>query len=187
MGGKGSGGKRKNTPPLPTSDKALMVDPGDNAKYIANNLEIMNLPDIDLTDIEQVQNRLQEYFEIRFRQDMKPTVSGLAMALGMNRRMLWAIVNDQSTGSAGYKKANLVPEVAHAIKKAYAFMELQWEDYMQNGKINPVSGIFLGKNNYGYQDKQEVVLTPNQNLGDEQNAEQLTEKYLDSVVIDEDE
>lgn len=33
---------------------------------------------------------------------------------------------------------------------------------MQNGKINPVAGIFLGKNNYGYQDKTEYVITPNQ-------------------------
>jgi hypothetical protein len=34
---------------------------------------------------------------------------------------------------------------------------------MQNGKINPVAGIFLGKNMFGgsYSDKQEVVLTPN--------------------------
>ena len=34
--------------------------------------------------------------------------------------------------------------------------------YMQNGKINPVSAIFLAKNNFGYADKQEYVLTPNQ-------------------------
>jgi hypothetical protein len=32
---------------------------------------------------------------------------------------------------------------------------------MANGKINPVSGIFLGKNNFGYQDEQEYVVTPN--------------------------
>jgi hypothetical protein len=42
-------------------------------------------------------------------------------------------------------------------------MENLWENYMQNGKINPVSGIFLGKNNFGYQDKQEMVITPNTN------------------------
>ena len=40
-------------------------------------------------------------------------------------------------------------------------LEALWEDYMQNGKINPVSGIFLGKNNFGYLDKQEYVVTPN--------------------------
>ena len=27
--------------------------------------------------------------------------------------------------------------------------------------MNPVAGIFLGKNQWGYQDKQEYVLTPN--------------------------
>lgn len=186
MGGKGSGGKRKNTPPPPGTERDLIVDPGDNARYILNNLEIMNLPDIDIDNAEQVRDRIQEYFAIRVRQDMKPTVSGLAMALGMNRRALWAITHDQPLNGQGYRK-QLKPEVSVMVKKAYEFMEQQWEDYMQNGKINPVSGIFLGKNNYGYQDKQEVVLTPNQNLGDEQNAEQLTEKYLDSVVIDEDE
>jgi hypothetical protein len=40
-------------------------------------------------------------------------------------------------------------------------LEELWESYMQNGKINPVSGIFLGKNNFGYQDKQDLVVTPN--------------------------
>ena len=46
--------------------------------------------------------------------------------------------------------------------RLYDMLEALWEDYMMNGKINPVSGIFLGKNHFGYQDKQEYVLTPNQ-------------------------
>jgi len=54
--------------------------------------------------------------------------------------------------------------------------------YMQNGKINPVAGIFLMKNNMGYADKQEVVLTPNQQLGDQVPAEDLEKKYLEDVV-----
>ena len=37
---------------------------------------------------------------------------------------------------------------------------------MQTGKINPVSGIFLGKNNYGYRDQVEHVVTPNVNDSD---------------------
>lgn len=31
---------------------------------------------------------------------------------------------------------------------------------MLNGKINPVAGIFLGKNNFGYTDKQELEVKP---------------------------
>ncbi len=60
-------------------------------------------------------------------------------------------------------------------------------DYMQNGKINPVSGIFLMKNHFGYTDKQEVVVTPNNPLGEKQETEEIKQRYLDNVVVDEDE
>jgi hypothetical protein len=64
-------------------------------------------------------------------------------------------------------------------------MELLWENYMQNGKINPVSGIFLGKNNFGYQDKQEMVITPNNSNDSDYNAEEIKKRYLtDYTVID---
>ena len=78
----------------------------------------------------------------------------------------------------------LNPDSSDWIKKAYNLMEVQWEDYMQNGKINPVSGIFLGKNNYGYRDQQEVVLTPNSPLGSDVASEDIEKKYLDSVAVD---
>lgn len=55
---------------------------------------------------------------------------------------------------------------------------------MQNGKINPVSGIFLMKNNMGYQDKQEYVLTPNNQLGEATSAEDLQKKYLEDTAGD---
>lgn len=65
-------------------------------------------------------------------------------------------------------------------------MEFLWESYMQNGAVNPVSGIFLGKNHYGYKDQQEtVVVTPNL-LGDGADQKQLEQRYLDSVVVEED-
>ena len=66
--------------------------------------------------------------------------------------------------------------------KAYQLLNAQMENYMQNGKINPVAGIFLMKNNMGYADKQEVVLTPNQQLGEQVPAEDLEKKYLEDVV-----
>ena len=48
---------------------------------------------------------------------------------------------------------------------------------MQNGKINPVSGIFLGKNNFGYQDKTEYVVTPNTGNSADYNAEDIRARY----------
>ena len=158
-------------------DNGYNLEPGDNSKYLSKNLHLMNLPEIDLHDVTQVQERIQYYFDYMTSVDMKPTVSGLAMALDMDRVTLWAIRNDRPTGGAGYKTA-LPPEVANSIKKAYRIMEMLWEDYMQNGKLNPVTGIFLGKNNYGYQDKTEYVLTPNQQNDNDYNAEDIRSRYL---------
>jgi hypothetical protein len=58
-------------------------------------------------------------------------------------------------------------------------LEALWEDYMQNGKINPVSGIFLGKNNFGYSDKQEYVLTPNTGEIEQRNVAEIEAKYAE--------
>ena len=57
-------------------------------------------------------------------------------------------------------------------------MEILWENYMQNGKINPVSGIFLGKNNFGYQDKTEYVVTPNTNNDSDYSTDDIRKRYL---------
>ena len=65
------------------------------------------------------------------------------------RRRLWEIATGNNHRPNG-EYTNLPRESADAIKKAYDFLGNLWENYMQNGKINPVSGIFLGKNNFGY-------------------------------------
>ena len=165
-------------------DNGLMVNPGDNTMYLHQSLELMNLPTIDLHDIMAVQERINEFFNIMAKYDTKPTVAGMAMALGMDRRRLWAIRNDQPTGGSGYESA-LPHEVADSIKKAYLLMENLWENYMQNGKINPVSGIFLGKNNFGYQDKTEYVVTPNVQQ-DNYDPDSIRQRYLIDSANDSD-
>ena len=152
------------------------TEPGDNAKYLALGREIFNLPTIDLKDPEQVKDRLNEFFVIHERYDMKPTVAGMGMALGLDRRRLWEI----RTGNFGTQKSlSELPTLSKdLIKKAYEYMEILWENYMQNGKINPVSGIFLGKNNFGYQDKTEYVVTPNVNSDSDYNADDIKKRYL---------
>ena len=146
----------KNSPVI--GDNGLMVEPGDNAKYIQNAMQLGALPKIDLTDPVAVEERINEYFRIQFESDLKPTVAGMGIALGLDRRRLWEIKTNVPD-----RNQDIPTLVRDSIKKGYEYMELLWENYMQNGKINPVSGIFLGKNNFGYQDKQEMVLTPNNN------------------------
>ena len=165
------------------TDAALKVDDGDNTKYLMANVELMNMPDIDIKNSDEVRQRINDYFKLYASYDMKPTVAGLAMALGLDRRRLWEIKTGALVG--GHTDQHLPPETVDSIKKAYKLMENLWETYMNSGKINPVSGIFLGKNNFGYQDKTEYVLTPNQKTESDYDADDIRKRYLsDSTTID---
>ena len=146
------------------------VEQGDNAKYLRHALVIMGMPPIDISDAAQVEERVYWYFEHCVSNDMKPTVNGLCNALGIHRDTLhsWSR-GDRRPGSAHQEIA----------QKAYRVLEGLWEDYMANGKINPVSGIFLGKNYFGYSDKQEYVLTPNQSGVQEMDVKTIEQKYAE--------
>ena len=166
------------------TDAALNVEAGDNTKYVLLGAKLFNLPPIDLNDSQQVNDRLNEFFKIHADADMKPTVSGMGMALGLDRRRLWEI----KTGNFGTQKAlaDLPTLTKDSIKRAYEYMEILWENYMQNGKINPVSGIFLGKNNFGYQDKTEYVVTPNMNNDSDYDPAAIKARYtIDSATIEQ--
>lgn len=167
---KGTGGNER-------PEQQVQTLPGDNTKYTANALEIFRLPKIDMSDEAQVAQRCDEYFAICAKNDMKPSIEGLALALGIDRSNLFRY----RTGQTGKNE-----EVRNTLKKAADFINLLMADYMQNGKINPVSGIFLMKNNFqGYADKQEFVITPQSPLGEGSDAKQLEDRYKDTVVIDQ--
>lgn len=146
------------------------IEPGDNTRYLRHALTTLNMPPIDISDSKQVENRLQWYFAHCADNDMKPTVNGMCNALGIHRDTL-------ATWRTGEYRSNTHQGI---IQKAYRLLEELWEDYMLNGKINPVSGIFLSKNLfYGYSDKQEVVLTPNNPLGEARDPKEIEAKYAE--------
>jgi hypothetical protein len=152
----------------PTAFGQDLAEPGDNSKYLGHALTIARMPMVDLNNIEEVQERVEWYFDHCFSNDMKPTVSGLCNSLKISRNTLM-----------GWRQGTYRADTHQAvILRAYGIMEELWENYMQNGKINPVSGIFLGKNNFGYADKQEMVLTPNQQH-DSVDAATIEAKYAE--------
>ena len=167
--------KRKR--PDLTEKQSVHTKPGDNTKYINHSLKLYDLPKVDMSNTDAVNQRVKEYFQICSDDDMKPSVAGLALALDIDRRRLWEI----REGKMGKN-----PAVSDTLKKTMQLLDLQMVDYMQNGQINPVSGIFLMKNNFGYADKQEVVVTPQSPLGDTKDTKEIEDRYVDSVVVDAD-
>ena len=115
------------------------------------------------------------YFNHCVEDDIKPTVSGMCNALGIERKTFY----QWQVGECRERSHTPI------IKKARAILEEMWEDWMVDGKINPVVGIFLGKNHFGYADKQDIIVTPNNPLGEARDPEEVRQRYLDSVVVDE--
>lgn len=166
--------KDRNSPMI--GNNGLNLEAGDNAKILDVNIKLFNMSKVDLHDPDAVAERLTEFFALYAENDMKPTVAGMGLALGLDRRRLWEI----KTGNYHTSKelSTLPRDTTDCIKKAYVIMENMWETYMNSGKINPVSGIFLGKNNFGYQDKQEMVLTPNAQQESDFSAEDIRKRYM---------
>lgn len=161
-------GAKDTTPRKPRCDRELIVNPGDNSKLTLQNLNFMTLPEIDRGDRKQVEDRIMYYFQTCIEQDIKPGMAGLCLALGISRKTwcLW-----------GQGRSR---DYADLVEKSRLLMESIMEQYMLNGKINPVTGIFLLKNNFGYSDQSEIVVTPNNNpLGNQPDPETLKQKYLD--------
>ena len=98
----------------------------------------------------------------------------MALALGTIRQTLW----EWEQGSKGPVRRDMV-------KKAKEILAGIDAKLVSQGKIPQVTYIFRAKNFFGMRDQQEVVLTPNNPLGDTQNAEQLRQKYIDAAGLTE--
>lgn len=137
-----------------------------NAEYLSFAMQTFGIKRVDTKNPEAIKERLMWYFERCVENNMKPTMTGMAMSLGVSRHILWDWKN-------GYKR----PENYEIIDSAYNLMEQLMEMYMMNGQINPASGIFLLKNHFGYKDVQDIVVQPKQPLGEDPSPEIIEEKY----------
>ena len=159
-----------------TSEGGELSQPGDNSRYLRYALASWDLPPIDISDPHQVEKRLSEYFHFCFENDRKPQVVGMCNWLGISRDTL-------NMWLRGETRAATHTDI---IKRAYGILEEMWADFMQNGKINPASGIFLSKNWFNYKDVADVVVTPNNPLQD-MDAEQARKRITESIPMDDDE
>ena len=127
---------------------------GENSHMIKYAMAFSALPDVDINDLVQVNQRVTDLFSISAAYDIKPSVAALAMAFHVSRATIFDWLTEKYKSIKN--KACL-----DAIKMAYNQINLLYETYMNCGKINPVSGIFLMKNNMGYKDTTDYIITPN--------------------------
>ena len=130
------------------------IEPNSTAD-ILSKLKVLYTQKRATTD-EEIAQRLDWYFfEYCIENQMKPTIDGCAMALGIHRDTL----NNWEHGESGSYKLDVAKKIKYLVK---TFMEAA----TMEGKLNPIIWMFYGKNYFGMVDKQEMVLTPNRSEGD---------------------
>lgn len=120
---------------------------------------------------EECAERLNQYFAQCAETGQIPTVEDMCLALGVTRQTVWKWENSQERNR----------ERSDMIKRAKEILAAIDAKLVSEGKIPQVTYIFRAKNFFGLRDQQEVVLTPNNPLGDVQDAEQLKRKYLENT------
>lgn len=149
-------GRGRNSPVI--GDNGFLTAPGDNAEILKHAIEIAyRWPPIDINNDEEVEERIIKYFQYCFDNDIKPGVEGMALAVGVNRRTLWDWEVGNSRSGVGSRRSDI-------IKKSKQILANYMESLSQNGKINPITAIFLLKNHFGYSDKQEIEVKAQQPL-----------------------
>lgn len=156
------------TPDLPQGKEEV-------ALAIANNTRLfqpLNRP--VMTDEECIQI-LQALFQRCADTGEMITVEKMALALGVNMVTLNVWENKNIGG----------PRRSEIIKQAKLAIQAIDAELVLTGKIPAVPYIFRAKNFYGMKDQTDVVLTPNDPIGEKASKQELAEKY--DVIFDQEE
>lgn len=159
---KGRGGNSN----FPSTAEA--TEPGENARYLRYAMVSFDLPPIDISDVQQCEQRAKDYFNFCIDNDRKPNIVGLCNWLGINRDTFHSWRQAETRGATH----------SDFMKKCVSVMEEINLDYFQNGKVNPAAGIFILKNHFGYRDVTDLTIEPRTSITDE-SAVNIAEKYAE--------
>ena len=166
----GSRATKRNSPIMIDNDPDNV--PEGNQRRIEFLLVISRLPKISTNDLPALRKRFYDYLDLCVKYNMKVGNMAAYAAIGIDK----ADAYEWSNRNLGN------PARTAFIKKVQKVCAMYREGLMEDGKVNPVTGIFWQKNYDGMKDQQEVVLTPNTSpLGEQKDAEALKQKYLENT------
>ena len=147
-----------------------VTDTADTGKYARSTLAMWELPVINIDDPAQVEERVHWYFRHCGELELKPSVAGLAVSLGVDRTTLYR-----------WAKGELRNNSVHhnMIKRAVEMILYNTEIYAQDGKMNPAIAIFLLKNHGGYTDTQQITVEAKNNDIDAPAMADVMQEYAE--------
>ncbi len=122
---------------------------------------------------EELAKRIDGYFCRCAQHGQVPTVEEMSLSTGYSI----STVMDWEIG----RNKGFSPQTSMIIKKAKGYLQTFDAKLVIAGKMNFLAYCFRAKNYYGMKDQQEVMLTPNNPLGETTSPEELRRKYLEDV------
>lgn len=151
------------------------VKPGDNSKYAKLLMEVNSWGDIDVSSVPELEKRMEKYLQFCFDNDLKIGNQMCYLALGITKDNVYDWEQRNSRGKAH----------SDFIKKVRKLCSGNRELLLQDGKVNPILGIFWQKNYDGLKDVQDLVLTPNNPLGELKDPATIQQKYIEGLAEEE--
>ena len=125
---------------------------------------------LDRKNKEELDQRFDDYLRLCMAYQIQPSNQACYLALGISKQTM-------SEWENGVKGATFQADFSKKVKQTIsAFREIAANE----GKINTVWAIFMGKNYDGLKDQQDVVVTPNV-IGQTDDPTTLAEKYRDDL------
>lgn len=122
---------------------------------------------------DELAQRIDDYFNRCAVHGQVPTVEEMSLSTGYSI----STVMDWEIG----RNKGFSPQTSMIIKKAKGYLQTFDAKLVIAGKMNFLAYCFRAKNYYGMKDQQEVMLTPNNPLGETTSPEDLRRKYLEDV------
>ena len=140
----------------------LKVEPWEISEVVGKMAELRELPK-PLTD-DEIESRVKYFFDWCVRNDVRPGVELMALALQTTRQTLW---NWQREGGRRGEIITIAKQMLAALL----------ENWGQTGKINPAALCFLMKNNFGYADNVQIDINKGNEQEKHQSIEEIAKRY----------
>jgi len=141
-----------------------------NIRHIDHTVSLALMKPLEAWDADHIGQRTVEYLEKCKEDGVRVNLSSYALSLGTTPDGLNEMMCDKSR----------TQESRNAIQKGVAMVEAVMIEMMMEQRINPVTGIFLLKNHFGYKDQSEISFKGHI----ETDKKTLQAKYR--AVVDED-
>ena len=141
-----------------------------NVRHIDHTMGLAMMKPLKTWDANHIGKRTMEYLDKCKEDGVRVNLTSYALALG---------TTPDGLNEMMYDKAR-TQETRNAIQKGVSMIEAIMLEMMSEQRINPVTGIFMLKNHFGYKDQSEISFKGHI----ETDQKTLSAKYR--AVVDDD-